>query len=155
MIRPPLKRFEQIQGLRHPCMESIYRLSPNSETMRSLRSYQKTQSTTRGTTVNNHHPVEDLDRLWTLHEICSGPAPTTKEKSIEKSKENYMKNYWDLAQLLRRRVEANLNVERARKRDHNMMRRRQTQLVLHKHWRREPEVTAHTDNGWSRRYWRR
>ena len=53
MIRPPLKRFEQIQGLRHPCMESIYGLSPNSETMRSLRSYQKTQSTTRGTTRYN------------------------------------------------------------------------------------------------------
>ena len=50
MIRPPLKRFEQIQGLRHPCMESIYGLSPNSETMRSLKSYQTTQSTTQGTT---------------------------------------------------------------------------------------------------------
>ena len=47
--------------------------------------------------------------------------------------ENYMKNYRDLAQLLRRRVQVNLNVERARKRDSSMMRRWQTELVLRKH----------------------
>ena len=55
-----------------------------------------------------------------------GAGTNYERKKYRKIIENCMKGYYDLAQLLRRRVQVNLNFEQARKRDKNMMRRWQT-----------------------------